>query len=827
MAEPARRGCAGCVGVADGARTCGVRDHADLLAAELAGEGVRCSSTGSLASRAPRRRARAEFSAWTRGLRRGPRSRAPRGDPAALLGLLLLPPRRAVVRAARLRGAAAHGPPAGRAAARVRLPLELRRARAARSGPLTQRAALIEVMRASAAAIVTTDRARELAGLAALAAAAAVAVAPVFSNLPPPSPGARRDDAGAASIGLFGYAYEGAALELVLDALQLLRDGQPGLAPAAARRARPGLARRRRRGAAGAAERGLEQASRSPACCRPRSSPTRSPAARCCCSPTPPVPRSRKGTLAGVAGLGAARRCDRRAAHAGAELRARPRRACRGRRRRARSPALAASCSPTRARPTRSAPVAVRSQKARWVSRSTAEAVRACCAPRRRTGRCQASARARGSPRAASALPSGGEALLHGALPASPISRWRAVSASISPGRPRAGRVRRRHRQPADAVLQPVADAAGRARNGRPAARKALDADEPERLGPQRRHHHDRRVRELLREVPAAEPALKCTLSAMPSLAASSAHRGAVRARRRTARTHRRPRAPRGSGPRRPSGDDPAREHHAPAALVPGSRPRRHRREVRHQRARADPVNAQVTVDGGRVGDRKVSGLKGREAEARVAVLDGKRFRVARVAAPDQVRDAAGAVRAVALPAGLEVMHAGGARRVAVGAEDDRCARAQLAHQRGVIHLVQVDHLGGDPSDVADARGGRALAEQRGPLDQLTPSISSASSAFAAITETRTPRSASAPALAIACAATPPSRAQRGVMNSTELGASIWRHSSIAEPDFAGRSGSQRLGGRARDDSLRVPMAETATSTPRPSGARPQGHGRR
>ena len=123
---------------------------------------------------------------------------------------------------------------------------------------LTQRALLIDVMRGSAAVLLTTDfRARWLASRPWLPRRAA-AVAPVFSNLPPPVDGSplacadpRSTLAGSLPVpvpahlppalteplghraqpvlGLFGYSYQGAALSLVLDAIVLLSKG--GVAP--------------------------------------------------------------------------------------------------------------------------------------------------------------------------------------------------------------------------------------------------------------------------------------------------------------------------------------------------------------------------------------------------------------------------------------------------------------------------------------------------------------------------------------------------------------------------------------------------------------------
>jgi glycosyltransferase involved in cell wall biosynthesis len=102
---------------------------------------------------------------------------------------------------------------------------------------LTQRALLIDVMRSSAAVLLTTDfRARWLESRPWLPRRPA-AFAPVFSNLPPPVGGlpAKRVQP---VLGLFGYSYQGAALALVLDAIVLL-EGR-GVAPRLALLGAPG-----------------------------------------------------------------------------------------------------------------------------------------------------------------------------------------------------------------------------------------------------------------------------------------------------------------------------------------------------------------------------------------------------------------------------------------------------------------------------------------------------------------------------------------------------------------------------------------------------------
>jgi glycosyltransferase involved in cell wall biosynthesis len=88
---------------------------------------------------------------------------------------------------------------------------------------LSQRALLIDVMRASSAAIVTADARAQWLASARWLPKRRVLVAPVFSNLPTPQAEPARDRPGNV-IGLFGYSYQGAAVSLVLDALRLLHD---------------------------------------------------------------------------------------------------------------------------------------------------------------------------------------------------------------------------------------------------------------------------------------------------------------------------------------------------------------------------------------------------------------------------------------------------------------------------------------------------------------------------------------------------------------------------------------------------------------------------
>jgi glycosyltransferase involved in cell wall biosynthesis len=107
----------------------------------------------------------------------------------------------------------------------------------------SQRAVLFDVMRSSSAVVVTAAFRAEWLTSRSWLPQRRVLVAPVFSNLPPPRAGAS-PERGSHVIGLFGYAYEGAAVFLVLDAVRLLQDrgvevqlsllGAPGRSSAAA-----------------------------------------------------------------------------------------------------------------------------------------------------------------------------------------------------------------------------------------------------------------------------------------------------------------------------------------------------------------------------------------------------------------------------------------------------------------------------------------------------------------------------------------------------------------------------------------------------------------
>ncbi len=224
---------------------CGVKDHATLLAEELRGEGVACTTHWLVRGERSLFASRSEIDSWLRRL--SVELRDARPDVILLhysvfayshSGMPLFVAR--TLRRLRATGAGVivvlheYAYPWGRAGARGRI------------WAITQRLALLDVMRTSAAALLTTeDRARWVRSRRWLPARP-VLVAPVFSNLPRPS----RSDVQRGLLGLFGYSYDPAAVPLVLDALRRLVDeigdvrlsllGSPGGASASAQAWREG-----------------------------------------------------------------------------------------------------------------------------------------------------------------------------------------------------------------------------------------------------------------------------------------------------------------------------------------------------------------------------------------------------------------------------------------------------------------------------------------------------------------------------------------------------------------------------------------------------------
>jgi glycosyltransferase involved in cell wall biosynthesis len=234
------------VGVSTSA-ICGVRDHAELLDAALECRGVACTRHWWSRDPAPLRDAGARMRAWTQMLEQQLRADPP---DAVLLHYSVF--------AYSQRGVPVFAVAAPVAARRAGVPLITvlhefaypwrRRGWRGTAWALTQRAALIEVVRASAALVLTADFQQRWVGSRPWLARRPSVVAPVFSNLPPARPAGRRTVTCAtaptvthtgvpsaapagplrardrAVVGLFGYSAEGAAVELTLDALRLLAD---------------------------------------------------------------------------------------------------------------------------------------------------------------------------------------------------------------------------------------------------------------------------------------------------------------------------------------------------------------------------------------------------------------------------------------------------------------------------------------------------------------------------------------------------------------------------------------------------------------------------
>ncbi len=206
--------------------TCGVRDHAQLQAQEMERQGISCSMNWLLRTDDSLGAARSQVRAWTQELSDALARERP--------DVVLL---HYSVFSYSFRGLPLFTHPALSSLESVGIPLVTvlheyaypwgRDGARGALWALTQRAALIDVMRASSAVVVTAPaRADWLASRAWLPRRKTV-VAPVFSNLPPPRAGSAASGP-VPRIGLFGYSYESAAVSLVLDAmLRLQQRGMP------------------------------------------------------------------------------------------------------------------------------------------------------------------------------------------------------------------------------------------------------------------------------------------------------------------------------------------------------------------------------------------------------------------------------------------------------------------------------------------------------------------------------------------------------------------------------------------------------------------------
>jgi glycosyltransferase involved in cell wall biosynthesis len=209
------------VGMSTG-ETCGVRDHATMLAAQLAHEDISCSLSWLNRRRSTFGGARAEIDSWARALERDLAGERP--------DVVLL---HYSVFAHSQRGIPVFVPRMLAALRGTGIPLisflhEFAFRQRGRADPkvavwaLSHRAALYAVMRQSAAAVTTVDeRAVWLASRRWLPRRP-VAVAPVFSTLPEPRQGTPVDRHGAL-LGVFGYNYPRATAAIVIEALALLK----------------------------------------------------------------------------------------------------------------------------------------------------------------------------------------------------------------------------------------------------------------------------------------------------------------------------------------------------------------------------------------------------------------------------------------------------------------------------------------------------------------------------------------------------------------------------------------------------------------------------
>jgi glycosyltransferase involved in cell wall biosynthesis len=218
------------IGVSE-SEICGARDHATLLAEALRADGVQCTMHWFYRSELSARGARAEIAGWARQLRATLKEDKPdalifhysvfsysyRGVP------VLIAPVLSALRSARV--------PVLGVFHELVYPFRYGGWRGA-IWALTQRAALVRVVRRCDAVLVTADSRAQWLRSRPWLPKRPLAVAPVFSNLPPPQtgPGA----AGPAHmadpvIGLFGYSYQGAGVDLAIEALGIVVQSLPAV----------------------------------------------------------------------------------------------------------------------------------------------------------------------------------------------------------------------------------------------------------------------------------------------------------------------------------------------------------------------------------------------------------------------------------------------------------------------------------------------------------------------------------------------------------------------------------------------------------------------
>jgi glycosyltransferase involved in cell wall biosynthesis len=207
------------VGVSTG-EICGVRDYAALLAEALDREGVSCSLHWLQRIGGSMLVGRSEIRAWARSLARELEEIA---ADAVLLHYSVF--------TYSYQGIPLFVGPVFAAARQAQLPVitvlhefVFPWTHAGLTGKvwaMSQRLRLIGVMNASAAAVVTTSQRAAWLQSRPWLAKRRVAVAPVFSNLPPASPASCPDREGDL-LGLFGYSFDATTVSLILDSLRLL-----------------------------------------------------------------------------------------------------------------------------------------------------------------------------------------------------------------------------------------------------------------------------------------------------------------------------------------------------------------------------------------------------------------------------------------------------------------------------------------------------------------------------------------------------------------------------------------------------------------------------
>ncbi len=283
---------------------CGVRDHGRLLADELAREGMPCSRHWLEREQPAFRGALAEARAWTAELPDA--VRAERAEAIVLHYSCFATAHRGVPLLAH---------PLAGALRRARLPvvavmheLTYPFGREGLRGMLwasTQRVALVEMLRAVDAVVVTTEERRRWLRSRRWLPRRPVAFAPVFSNLPPPreSGAASSADASPAVLGMFGYPFDSSA-ELVLRALRRLSGPA---APALQLIGSPGSdSRSGAQWRQGAAKMGVAERLSFTGVLDPQRLSDALAAVELLLFADPPGPTSRKGTLAGSLASGTA-----------------------------------------------------------------------------------------------------------------------------------------------------------------------------------------------------------------------------------------------------------------------------------------------------------------------------------------------------------------------------------------------------------------------------------------------------------------------------------------------------------------------------------------